>query len=119
MLMTCGVSLSSVISAWYARLSASLTALRRPHEIPEPRASRLQGLVCPLVDDRSRLEHMDYVAILQRHEPVRDHDDGLLVAERVDRFDYCIFGLRIDRARGLVEDQDFRIVIEGAGGAPP
>jgi len=57
----------------------------------------------------------DPVATLQRAQPVGDGDDGQGSLQPVDGVHDRQFGLVIQRAGGLVQDQDLWPVVKGAG----
>ncbi len=66
------------------------------------------------LDDRTILQHQDLVGIDHRGQSMRNHQRrvsaGYLLERRLD----LAFGLRIERGRCLVEDQDPRVLENGA-----
>ena len=48
---------------------------------------------------------------------MRDHQHGNLVAEAGDGLHDAVLGFRVECGGGLVEDEEFRLVVEGAGEA--
>jgi hypothetical protein len=69
-----------------------------------------QRAVRAALDDASGVEHQDLVGVHHRRQPVRDDQrgaaDGDLFEFGLDR----LFGLRVERRGGLVEDQDRRVL---------
>ena len=61
------------------------------------------------LDDAPPGEHHDHLRVLHRGEPVRDDEHGAAPDQPVDRFLHEALGLHVERARGLVEDEDRRI----------
>ena len=61
------------------------------------------------------VEHQDLLGVGHRRQPVRNHQGGAVFGDflqlRLDR----LFGLRIERRRRFVEDQDGRVLQQGAG----
>ena len=68
-----------------------------------------------LLDDLARLHHQDGVGVADRREAVGDHEAGAVRAQRRHRLLDEHLGAGVDRAGGLVEDQDRRVGEEGAG----
>jgi len=57
----------------------------------------------------------DHVALLDGLEAVRDDEHGFLAVERVDGVHDGGFGLIVEGGCGLVEEENVRIGVEGAG----
>ena len=66
------------------------------------------------LDDAALVEDEDTVRIRHRREPVRDDEGRAPLAQRIERPLDLALGLGIERARRLVEDQDRRILQDGA-----
>src|SRR6266581_4769798 len=66
------------------------------------------------LDDAAALEHHDAVGALDCREPVRDHDGGAAAHQGFERRLHLALGLRIERRGGLVEDQQRRVLQQGA-----
>ena len=76
-----------------------------------------QLVVRALLDEPSLLEHRDRVGVADRAEPVSDDHGGALFEHPVEVALDRRLGLGVESARGLVEQQDRRIVVERAGDA--
>ena len=63
------------------------------------------------------LKHEDLIAYLHCAQAMRDHDDGLPVAEIVHSVHDGPLGEVVERARRLVEDERAGVAIESAGDA--
>ena len=60
----------------------------------------------------ARVEHDDLVRVAHGGEPVSDHQHRPLRHEPVDRLLHQPLGLGVERAGGLVEDEDRRVAEE-------
>src|SRR5262245_7054068 len=95
-----------------------LGALRH-HELGAGELGELAALLYQLIevaalDDVSALEHEDAGGIANGGETVRDHEGGAALHYLVERRLHLGLGQGIERARGLVEDQDRRGLLERA-----
>ncbi|GMA90114.1 hypothetical protein GCM10025869_06430 [Homoserinibacter gongjuensis] len=59
-------------------------------------------------DHAAVVEHDDEVGVDHRREPVRDHEQGSILGDRVDRLAQQLFVDPVERRRRLVEQQDGR-----------
>ena len=78
---------------------------------------RQQLVVRSLLDDAPVVEHHDEIRVADRREPVGDHERCPPGHEALERVEDHGLGLRVDRGGGLVEDEDRRVLDEGAGDA--
>jgi hypothetical protein len=78
-----------------------------------------QLVVRAVLDEPSAVEDQDAVGVADRREAVSDHERGAAVEELVHRLLDRAFGLAVERARGLVEEQDRRAVVESARDRDP
>ena len=67
----------------------------------------------------SRVEHHDLVRVAHGGQTVRDHQHGPLGHEPVDRLLHQPLRLGVQRAGGLVEDQDGRVAEQRPGDRDP
>ena len=65
-------------------------------------------------DDLPTLEHQDPGCLADGREPMRDHERGAPAHDLVQCPQQLGFGCRVERARGLVEDEDRRILEQRA-----
>src|SRR3954471_24740700 len=65
------------------------------------------------------LELEAHVATLERAQSVRNHERGPAAHQSLQRGHDGGLGLKVDRARRLVEDEDWRVLQEGAGQGDP
>ena len=65
-------------------------------------------------DDAAAVDHDDAVGIDGGGQPMRDHERGAVAHELLERVLHQPLALRIERAGGLVEQQDRRILEDGA-----
>ena len=65
-------------------------------------------------DFAARQHLVDQIGVLQRADPMRDHDDRRLAGQRLDRLLNGGLGLMIESAGSLVEDEDVRPPHDGA-----
>mmetsp|Transcript_20465 Transcript_20465/g.62302 ORF Transcript_20465/g.62302 Transcript_20465/m.62302 type:complete len:607 (+) Transcript_20465:191-2011(+) len=72
--------------------------------------------VLPLLHDAAAVHHADDVAVFDGGEAVGDHDRGetRLLDELVERLLHDLLGLAVQRRRGLVQEQDARVVHQRA-----
>ena len=68
----------------------------------------------PALHDPPGIEHQDAVGVGDRGQPMRDDEGGAPGPQPVQRALDAGLGLDIERAGGLVEDQDGRILEDGA-----
>src|ERR1041384_1151132 len=98
---------------------SSLTALRTSVKPDSTSGAELQVVksavqpvggqevaVRPALHDAPLGEHDDKIGVLHRREPVGDHEYRPMRHQPLDRFLHEALGLRVERAGGLVEDQD-------------
>ena len=79
------------------------------------RAVRREQLgVRPDLDDAPAVEHDDAVGVLDRRQPVRDHDRGASAHQRIERGLHLALRFRVERRGRLVEDQQRRVLEERA-----
>ena len=74
-----------------------------------------QFVVGAALDDLAVVQDEDLVGVADGGEPVRDGDRGASCRHGVDGFLDGLLGLRVEGARGLVEDEDGRVAQDGAG----
>ena len=67
------------------------------------------------LDDLAALDHQDRVGMHDGVQAVRDHDGGAVLAEMLDRFLHLLFGFRIQRRGGFIEQDDRRVLDQRAG----
>ena len=60
-------------------------------------------------------KHVDDVSVANGREPVCDDDDGPAVHQSMERLQKIGLGPLIERRRGFVQQQDWRVLQEGAG----
>mmetsp|Transcript_5627 Transcript_5627/g.13653 ORF Transcript_5627/g.13653 Transcript_5627/m.13653 type:complete len:390 (-) Transcript_5627:1197-2366(-) len=75
--------------------------------------------VRPLLDDFAVFDDADEVRVLDRREPVRDHHDGAALHEAVECRLHHPFALRVQLGRGLVENEDRRVLENRARNRDP
>src|SRR6476660_6632798 len=74
-------------------------------------AAAAQQVVMPAaLDDLAALDHKDRVGVHDGVQAMRDHDRGAVLAEMLDRFLHLLFGFGIERGRGLVKQDDRRVL---------
>src|SRR5207253_7786817 len=88
-------------------------ALPVPHAGIET-AVREQLLVCPALDDHALVEHDDFVGTDDGGEPVCDDERGAVSRHPVERVLDFLFGMAVERGGGLVEEQDWWGLEDGA-----
>src|SRR5215470_4150083 len=86
----------------------------RPRERGELAVLRDQLLEPAALDDPSRLEHENPRGIADRGEPMRDHEGGAALHHLVERDLHEPLGRRVERTRGLVENEDRRVLQQRA-----
>jgi len=67
------------------------------------------------LDDAAVLEHEDAGGVAHGREPVGDHEGGAVLHHLVERRLHLALGFRVQRAGGFVEDEDGRVLEDGAG----
>ena len=67
------------------------------------------------LDDLAALDHQDGVGVHDGVQAMRDHDGGAVLAEMLDRLLHGLFGFRIERRGGLVEQDDRRVADQRPG----
>src|SRR5580765_6257268 len=77
-------------------------------------AVREQLGVAALLDHAAALEGDDAVGALDRREPVRDHEAGAALHQRLERLLHQALGFRVECRGGLVEDEDRRVLVDRA-----
>src|SRR5579864_4378317 len=69
------------------------------------------------VHDASALEPIEQITVLDGTEAMGDYEHCLTAVQRADRFHDTPLGGHVERARGLVQHEYGRIVIERPGNA--
>src|SRR6478736_8374660 len=69
-------------------------------------AAPQQIVVQAALDDLAALDHEDGVGVHDGMQAVGDDDGGAVLAEMLDRLLHGLFGFRIQRRGGLVEQDD-------------
>ena len=95
-----------------ARRSRRRTACGRAARRCRPGAS--SSRVRPLLAQLALVQHEDAVGVLDRREPVRDHERRAAREELLERVLDQPLGLRVDARGRLVEDEDGRVVRQRA-----
>ncbi len=67
-----------------------------------------------LLDEAALVDHEDVVRRLDRREPVGDHEGRAAVLELLERLLDLALRVRVERPRGLVEDQDLGVLDDRA-----
>ena len=83
-------------------------------ELAVEAAERHQLVVSPVLHELAVVQHEDHVSIPDRRETVGDHDRRPADHQFVQGIQDHALGLGVDRRGRLVEDQDRRILDEGA-----
>src|SRR5690606_15196818 len=78
-------------------------------------AARHQGVVGSFLDDAAAVDDIDAVGVLHRRQAVGDHQGGAAVHQPLQRRLHDGFALGVQRAGRLVQQQDRRVLQEGAG----
>src|SRR5262249_38545762 len=73
-----------------------------------------QRLVTPRFDDRPILDDEDAIGVDDGMQTMRDHDGRSSLAQVLDRALNLPLGFRIERSRRLVEQNDRRVLEQGA-----
>ena len=73
----------------------------------------------PRCDDPAGVEHDDLVGVAHGGEPVGDHQHGPLLHQAVDRLLHQPLRFGVERAGGLVQDQDRRVAQQRPGDGDP
>ena len=68
-----------------------------------------------MFQDTSLIEKNDVIGLSDGRETVCNYDHEAVFGGLVQRLHQILFGFRIERGRGLVENQDLRIVKKGLG----
>ena len=71
------------------------------------------------LDDSALIDHKDPIGVPYRFEPVRDHDDGLVLGQRADRGLQAISVFRVHIRRRFVENDDRRVLQHRACNGDP
>ena len=109
-----------VAPALIERLVEGGTALVGPREQRAVALAALQELlVTPRVDDVALVDHHDASSQTKRRAAMRDEDRGAIGHQVTQRVVDRLFGRRIHRRGGIVEDQDPRIGEDGSGQGDP
>src|ERR1700742_4079247 len=69
-----------------------------------------QLVMTAVLDDRAGLEHDEAVHAAHGREPVGDDDRGAILHQRPQRLLDVVLALGVERARGLVEHEDRRVL---------
>mmetsp|Transcript_29095 Transcript_29095/g.94889 ORF Transcript_29095/g.94889 Transcript_29095/m.94889 type:complete len:255 (+) Transcript_29095:114-878(+) len=85
-------------------------------QLPVMPVERKELAMGALLHDATLVHHHDLVRVLDRGQPVRDHDRGapLGLEQLVQRRLHHALALRVQRAGGLVQQQDGRVPQDGA-----
>lgn len=78
-----------------------------------------QSGVAPLFHDSPVLQHRDDISVVNGGEPVRHHDGGAVPHDPLQRVLDHALRLHVQRAGGLIEQQDGRILYDGSGDGDP
>ena len=78
-------------------------------------ALRHQGGVVAGLDDAAFFHHGDQIGLLHGGQPVRDDDGGAALHHFVQRRLHMLFGDRVQRRGGFVENQDRRVLQQRPG----
>src|SRR5580704_8170030 len=81
--------------------------------------ARQKFSVAAALDDAAAVEHDDLVGMDDGREPVRDHNRGAAAAHLLQRALDLLLGAGVERAGRLVEQQDVRVLEDGAGDRHP
>ena len=71
-------------------------------------------LVAARLDDAAAVHHVDHVGVHRGGEAMRDDDRRSAKCELAETFEPVCFGPRIERAGGLVENDDGSLAEKGA-----
>src|ERR1700733_8017147 len=91
--------------AWELRLGDVAVGAPLRQELDMPAA----------LDDPAAIDDADFVGLGHRRQPVGYDDRGAALAERAQRLLDRLLGLRIERRGRFVEQDDRRVLEEGAG----
>ena len=79
-------------------------------------AAAAQQIVMPAaLDDLAALDHQNGVGVHDGVQAMGDDDGGAVLAEMLDRLLHLLFGFRIQRRGGFIEQDDRRILDQRAG----
>ena len=98
--------------------SALFLLLQRPH-LRVGAASRQEITMRAALDDATIVEHDDLIRIHHGRKPVRDHKRGVSARDAVELGLDAFFRFGIERRSGFVENQDSRILENGARDRDP
>src|SRR5580700_758678 len=87
----------------------------QPVQLRVQAAEREQLLMGAAFDDPARIQHDDAVGLLYGGKPVRDDEGGAVAHQLRERRLDVPLGLRVERRRRLIEDQDRRILEQRPG----
>src|ERR1700736_818484 len=88
-------------------------------EIVVAAVERVEGLVGAAFEDLALFDDQDLVGAADRREPVGDDEGGSALHQEVEAALDQGFGLGVERAGGLVQDQDARVGEDGPGDREP
>ena len=71
--------------------------------------------MCSLLGDLAGFEHENSVRGSNRRQTVRDQDRGLPSVPSFDRGEDLVLGAGVDRAQGVIENEDVRSLDQRAG----
>src|ERR1041384_5449608 len=91
-------------------LGEATAGLDREELCVEPARLVREREVSPLLDDPALLEDQDDVGVHHRAEPVSDNDRALASEQSIEGLLHEVLGLRIERARRLVEDDELGVL---------
>ena len=83
-------------------------------EVAEETAESQQLIERSLLDDRAVAQHQNSISVLNRREPMRDHQRGPFAHRLAHCGQHHRFGLGVERAGRLVHDQNRRILQQRA-----
>jgi hypothetical protein len=70
---------------------------------------------CATLDNPAFVQHQDLVGVGHGREPVRDDECSAALAKGIQRALNLAFGFGVECAGGFIEDQDRRVLQDGAG----
>ena len=82
-------------------------------------AGAVELVVGASLHDPALVQHDDLVGVAHGGEAVGDHQHGALAHQPVDRLLHQPLGFGVERAGGLVEDEDRRVAQQRAGDGDP
>ena len=80
-----------------------------PPSIPQ------QLIMRPMFDDASLIENVNHIRLLNRAQTMGDGDGRPTLRRSVESRLHDLLRFRVERRRGFVEEEDFRVAEKGAG----